>query len=109
MILIPHTTQYIFIMVEVAPRDELGAPADPTNDHVTLSFSPTRTPPDVPVFVEGQWQTNSLLVPPKFYAMAPVGSQTTFGPLAPGLWWPLVRIESNPEIPDLIGEAFRVY
>lgn len=109
MILIPHTTQYVFVMSQIAPRTELGAPADPTNYRVQMAFSPKRSPADDIEFFLGQWQVNTLVRPPQYWAMCAIGQQTLVGPLARGAWWPIVRVVSNPEIPDLIGEPFRVY
>lgn len=109
MILVPHTTQYVFICSHIAPRDELGAPADPTNYRVRMAFSPKRRPDDDIIFHLAQWQANLVPVPPQYFALCAIGELTIPGPLARGVWWPIVRVESNPEIPDLPGEPFRVY
>lgn len=109
MIQVPHSTEFLLILVQIIPRDELGAPADPTSTRVSMAFSPTRQPADDLVFRLVTWQTNDRVVPNKYYAMGPMGSETDAGTLARGTWWPFVRLESNSEIPTMMGEPFRVY
>lgn len=109
MLLIPSTAQYTFVCCQIRPRDELGAPADPTDTRVTMAFSETRAPGDALTFHDALWQANRFPTPAQYWAICAIGSSTPVSGLGVGVWFPIVRIVSNPEVPDLGGEPFRIY
>lgn len=110
MLQIPNTTPFVYVMVEVDPQDKLGAPQDPTDTHVEMAFSPTRKAGTL-AFHPAIWQANDAIYPTRYFVMCAVGTNSGGGaiPLAVGVWWPFVRVTSNPEVPDLPGEPFRIY
>ena len=108
MIRISQLASYVFVMVEVNPIDEVGAPADPTGLTVQMGFSQKRNPSLVLPFHPAQWQVNTKPRPPKYYVMAPIGADAPAGTLWAGVWWPVAKILAPPETITLVGEAFRV-
>lgn len=114
MITIPRLSEFQYVMMEIEPLSELDLPADPSIFRVTMCFSQLRHLGDaIPQLYPAQWFTNHVADPPKHYAGAPYGTLTSpavNGPgiLALGIWFPYARIETNPEIPLLRGEPFRI-
>jgi len=105
---VSQLTPFTYIMVEVDPFDELGAPADPTALPCEMGFSRDQGPALTIPFFTGIWQVNTKAKPSKKYVMCPIGFNADVGPLWGGVWWPVVRIYATPEIPVLLGKPFRV-
>lgn len=108
MIRVSQLSAYQFIMVEVDPSDELGAPVDPTGLTVQMGFSRKRGASLLLPFYPAQWQINTKPKPAKYYVACPIGSATAAGTFWAGVWWPFAKIASAPEDLVLPGDPFRV-
>src|SRR4051812_30790451 len=93
----------IYVCVPVKPLSQLGVTADPTGDVVTVGFAPSAiAEPDS--YADAIWEVgiddNGDTV---FFAACLIGPDAVA--LEPGIWWPVVHVEDNPEFPNLVAKA----